>query len=82
MYNLHLHFSSYTVEGLELTGISHVDAMPSLGTGRYREVGHKETIVKYKHGYEHTEEWQLFVKPPEASINDSTRWLILETRYE
>ena len=70
VYNLHLHFRSFkdTVEGLELTGISHVDAMPSLGTGRYKEVGHKETIVKYKHRNAHTEEWQHFVKPPEASI--------------
>ena len=70
LHNLHLHFSSfkYTVEGLELTGISHVDAMPSLGTGGYKEVGHKETIVKYKQGNELTEEWQRLVKPSEASI--------------
>ena len=70
LHNLHLHFSSfkYTVEGLELTGVSHVDAMPSLGTGGYKEVGHKETIVKYKQGNEHTEQWQHFVKTSEASI--------------
>ena len=70
VYNLHLHFSSFkdTVEELELTGISHVYAVPSLGTGGYKEVGHKEKIVKYKPGNELTEQWQRLVKPSEASI--------------